>query len=84
MKEIFESTQINGMVLKNRIVRSALWMKMANSNGLVAEELIKTYEALGNGGSGLVITGYATVLENDRPNNGMIGSYSDIFFRRIE
>lgn len=83
MKEIFESTQINGMVLKNRIVRSALWMKMANSNGLVAEELIKTYEALGNGGSGLVITGYATVLENDRPNNGMIESYSDIFLEGL-
>ncbi|KJR42053.1 NADH oxidase [Candidatus Magnetoovum chiemensis] len=58
---LFEPTTIKGVTIKNRIVRSATYEKMADNNGFVTEGLIKLYEKLTLGGSGLIITGNAIV-----------------------
>lgn len=79
MRNIFEKTTMNGMVLNNRLVRSATWENMADSEGYVTDKLFRTYKDLATGGVGMIITGYAFVTENEQPNPGMIGIYNDTF-----
>ncbi len=86
MKNLFDQTAINGMALKNRFIRSALWMKAANPDGHVTDTLCDIYETLAKGGTGLIITGYACVSDEEQPNPGMLGIYDDSFideYRRL-
>ena len=61
MKKLFETTEINGMRLANRFVRSATWEGMAADDGGVTARLTQTLVALAEGGVGLIITGHAYV-----------------------
>lgn len=63
---LFESSQINTMRLKNRLVRSATYEGMATEEGRVTENLVKLYEQLSRGGVGLIIAGYAYVQKSGR------------------
>lgn len=74
-----DKTKIKSIVLKNRLIRSALWMKMADSEGHLTQEIFETYEKLAKGGVGMIITGYVMADSNDRPNPGMAGIYDDKF-----
>ncbi|MCI4625207.1 MAG: NADH:flavin oxidoreductase [Candidatus Magnetoovum sp. WYHC-5] len=58
---LFEPLNIKNIVLKNRLIRSATYEKLADKNGYVTSGLIKIYEALASGGIGLIITGNALV-----------------------
>jgi len=62
--KIFTPFNINGMGLKNRIVKSATFENMATPEGLPTEETRRFYERLARGGAGLIITGYAYVNES--------------------
>jgi len=79
MANIFESTAIGGMVLKNRLIRSATWENMADDKGHMTDPLFKVYADLAKGGVGMIITGYAFILEQEQPNPGMMGIYDDSF-----
>ena len=79
MKRIFEKSTVKNLTLNNRMVRSALWMCMADKNGHITPQLYDVYKELSQGGIGLIITGYTMVDENDRPNPGMMGIYNDSF-----
>jgi len=57
----FEPKEIGGMVIKNRLVRSATHEGMASEDGSVTDELVELYKTLAEGGVGLIITGYAYV-----------------------
>ena len=46
MSVLFEKTEINGMELKNRLVRSATHEAMADDNGFPRDRLFKLYERL--------------------------------------
>lgn len=81
MKSLFDSTQIKGLTLKNRFVRSALWMKIAEDDGHLNNETIRVYENLARGGVGLIITGYAFVSKDEQPNPKMLGIYDDSFVK---
>jgi len=61
MAKMFETTEINGMTLTNRFVRSATWEGMADNNGQCTPQLIGLMEQLARGGVGLIITGLAYV-----------------------
>ncbi len=61
MPNLFETTNIKSMKLKNRLVRSATVERMSDKDGYPLPELSNLYEKLAKGGVGLVITGYATV-----------------------
>lgn len=79
MRTIFEESTINGMTLKNRLVRSATWENMADAKGHITKKLFKVYENLAKGGVGMIITGYAFVIRDEQPNPGMMGIYNDSF-----
>jgi len=78
-KKIFETTRIGHLELKNRLWRSATWLNLADERGHLTPELISRYEELARGGVGTIITGYAHIMEEEQPNMGMLGIYSDDF-----
>ena len=59
--KIFEPKEIGGMLVKNRLVRSATHEGMASEDGGVTDELVELYKTLAEGGVGLIITGYTYV-----------------------
>ncbi|MTI65877.1 MAG: NADH:flavin oxidoreductase [Firmicutes bacterium] len=79
MSSLFDNIFINGMELKNRFIRSATWERLADDKGYMTEELMDVYKELSKGNVGLIITGYAFVLESEKPNPGMMGIYEDDF-----
>jgi 2,4-dienoyl-CoA reductase-like NADH-dependent reductase (Old Yellow Enzyme family) len=76
MNTLFDETKINGMLLKNRLVRSATHEAMADENGFPTERLYKLYERLAKGGVGLIISGY-TYVSRDGKSDAMLGIDSD-------
>ncbi|MFO7557228.1 MAG: NADH:flavin oxidoreductase [Desulfobacterales bacterium] len=62
--QVFESSKIGSIPMRNRIFRSATTMGMGDGNGLPTEELVKTYVELAEGGVGAIITGMACVQQN--------------------
>jgi 2,4-dienoyl-CoA reductase-like NADH-dependent reductase (Old Yellow Enzyme family) len=54
MNDLFDTTQINGMTLVNRFVRSATWEGMAADDGSVTPRLTETVTELAAGGVGLM------------------------------
>lgn len=78
-KTLFEQVRFPKLTLKNRFVRSGLWMKAADAEGHITPDLIGTYKALADGGAGLIITEYTYIDANDQPNPRMIGMYDGSF-----
>jgi 2,4-dienoyl-CoA reductase-like NADH-dependent reductase (Old Yellow Enzyme family) len=66
VRSIFESTEIKGLALNNRLVRSATWEGLANADGSVNDRLVGVYRELAAGGVGLIITGYMAVRADGR------------------
>ena len=58
---LFTPMEINGMHLKNRLVKSATYEAMAAEDGSVTDQLIDFYTSLAKGGVGLIMTGYAYI-----------------------
>ena len=57
MTTMFEATEINGMHLANRFVRSATWEGMATDSGASTSKLVDLMARLAAGGVGLIVTG---------------------------
>ncbi len=79
MREIFESSEINGMELANRLVRSATWEGMCTDDGRPTDKLIDFYKALAAGGVGLIVTGYTFVRPEGKQMPGKMGLHTDDF-----
>ena len=62
--KVFEATQLGGVNLNNRIIRSATQEIMAQ-NGNVSNRLLDMYDELSKSGVGLIITGYMTFSQTD-------------------
>ncbi len=77
MKTLFDVTTLNGMELRNRLVRSATWEGMCDEQGRPTPRLIDCFAALARGRVGLIITGYAYVRRDGKQMNGSIGAYTD-------
>jgi 2,4-dienoyl-CoA reductase-like NADH-dependent reductase (Old Yellow Enzyme family) len=71
----FEAKEIGGVIIKNRLVRSATYEHMASEDGRVTDELIKFYRTLAEGGVGLIITGAAYVQLSGKSVPGLTGIY---------
>jgi 2,4-dienoyl-CoA reductase-like NADH-dependent reductase (Old Yellow Enzyme family) len=79
MKSIFEQTTINGMILQNRLVRSATWEGMCDNDGRPTTKLVSFYKDLAHGGVGLIISGYTFVRPEGKQLPGKMGIHTDNF-----
>ena len=77
MSKLFEATQLNGMTLKNRFVRSATAEGMAGKDGTCTPRLIDLMAELAEGGVGLIITGHAYVEKRGQATPLQLGIYDD-------
>jgi 2,4-dienoyl-CoA reductase-like NADH-dependent reductase (Old Yellow Enzyme family) len=77
MNEPFEGTTIGRIALRNRIVRSATWEGACDGNGAPMEKLFSCYDALSEGGVGLIIGGYAYVSPEGKQSIGKMGMHDD-------
>lgn len=77
MKKIFDEVDLNGLKLKNRLVRSATWEGMADDEGHISKKLLDVYEELAKGGVGMIITGFTSVYDNDNLFGGMVRLSND-------
>lgn len=79
MPTLFEETVINGMVMRNRMVRSATWEGMCDEEGRPTEKLTNFYLDLARGGVGLIVTGYTFVRPEGKQLIGQMGICDDDF-----
>jgi 2,4-dienoyl-CoA reductase-like NADH-dependent reductase (Old Yellow Enzyme family) len=77
MAGLFESTEINGMTIKNRFVRSATYEAMAGLDGKVNDRMLSCMAELLLGEVGLIITGHAYVTREGQAGSRQTGIYSD-------
>ena len=77
MKALFEESQINGMVLANRFIRSATWAGMASDDGACTPQLVNLFSDLAAGHVGLIITGHAYVREDGQHAPWQLGIHRD-------
>jgi 2,4-dienoyl-CoA reductase-like NADH-dependent reductase (Old Yellow Enzyme family) len=77
MSRMFESTEINGMKMANRFVRSATWEGLADGKGAVTPRLLAMISELALGDIGLIISSHAYVREDGKAGPGQIGIHKD-------
>ena len=63
MNQVFEKTSIAGIVLENRILRSAAMEGVGDDEGRPKDELLTIYERLAKNKVGAIITGYVAVQD---------------------
>jgi 2,4-dienoyl-CoA reductase-like NADH-dependent reductase (Old Yellow Enzyme family) len=61
LKTLFRPKNIGNVQIKNRIVRSATFMHIAEKYGFIGDRYLKVYDELAKGGTGLIITGAVAV-----------------------
>ena len=77
MDGLFSRGEINGLILRNRFVRSATWEGLATDEGAATPQLADMMARLASGGVGLVITGHAYVLPDGQTSPRQLGIYKD-------
>jgi 2,4-dienoyl-CoA reductase-like NADH-dependent reductase (Old Yellow Enzyme family) len=77
MRRALDEARFDNLTLRNRLVRSATWEGMADSDGLVTPRLTNYLTSLAQGGTGLIITGYAAVRPDGRQLPGQLGIYGN-------
>ncbi len=79
MRSLFDKTVINGMTLLNRLVRSATWEGMCETDGKPTVKLTGCYAGLAAGGVGLIVSGYSYIRPDGKQVPGQMGIYTDAF-----
>ncbi len=94
MKTLFDTTTLHTTALRNRVWRSATWLGLASptpqsfgqlpsgrgaNEGFVTDSIIRTYEALAEGGSALLVTGLTSISATDARIGGECQFYDDRF-----
>ena len=77
MSILFNETEINGMSVRNRFVRSATWEGMCPDEGRCTKELVEFTVDLARGGVGLIVMGHTYVMENGKASPRQTGIYRD-------
>jgi 2,4-dienoyl-CoA reductase-like NADH-dependent reductase (Old Yellow Enzyme family) len=77
MSRLFERSEINGMVLSNRFVRSATWEGLAADDGASTSKLVDLMATLATGGVGLIITGHTYVRPDGQHSPWQLGVHND-------
>jgi 2,4-dienoyl-CoA reductase-like NADH-dependent reductase (Old Yellow Enzyme family) len=84
MSKLFETSEINGMELANRFVRSATWEGMAADDGACTPKLIDLMAGLAKGGVGLIISSHAYVSPEGQAGPWQVGVYDDKLIPGLE
>lgn len=63
---LFDSFNLGGMSLANRLARSACYEGLAGRDGTVGHEMVRLYRNLARGGAGLIISGHMCVHPSGR------------------
>ena len=84
MKTLFDETQLSGLKLKNRFVRSATHDGRADALGHVTQKLIDHYEELAKGGVGTIITGLTNVTDIEKIIPSQMAIYDDSFIAEYQ
>ena len=77
MNQLFEQSEINGMTLSNRFVRSATWDGLATDDGECTPRMIDLMAKLADGGVGLMVTGHAFVQKMGQHQPWQLGIHGD-------
>ena len=77
MSEIFETSFLGSMTLRNRTVRSATWEGLADKDGFVRPELVEMMAQLARNSVGLIIPGYLYVAPGGRGLPCQTGVWDD-------
>lgn len=77
MADLFDKTEINGMVLSNRFIRSATWEGMATDDGSCTPQLIGLLRDLSAGGVSLIITGHTYIRQDGQHSPRQLGIHQD-------
>jgi len=77
MTILFTPSEINGMTISNRFIRSATWSGMATDDGASSPQLVDLMSDLAEGGVGLIITGYTYVRQDGQAGPWELGIYKD-------
>lgn len=73
----FTKTQIGGLVVPNRFVRSATYEAMADERGLPTQRLFDHFVKLARGGCGLIVAGSTYVTQKGRGHRFQAGMVTD-------
>ncbi len=65
-QSVFESSEIAGVTLQNRLIRSATHEGMADEHGAPTEALENLYVQIAKGEAGAIITGYAGIQQDGK------------------
>lgn len=84
MKTLLEQTQLVGMKMKNRFIRSATHDGRADEKGHTTERLLQLYEDLAKGGVGTIITGLTNVTDVEKVIPGQMAIYDDSFIEEYQ
>jgi len=77
MKSIFDEMDMNGLNLKNRLIRSATGENLATEGGNIPKDLFDTYIELAQGGVGTIIFGFTSVAAVDHFRTGLMRLHND-------
>ncbi len=77
MSNLFEQSQLKGIPIRNRFVRSATYEGMANSDGTAKDSLVDLTTDLARGEVGLIISSHAFVEPRGRVRPPQLGVHSD-------
>lgn len=83
MSVLFEPTEIKGVRLENRFVRSATWEGMATEEGACTPRLSELVVRLADGGVGLIITSHAYVSKEGQASPWQLGIHADEMVRGL-
>lgn len=81
---LFETYNLAGLELKNRIVRSATYEKRADIDGFVTDSIIDFYSGIVRGGAGLIITGNALVHTSGRSVSNMLCIHNNFYIQKLK
>ena len=84
MGALFEKSEINGMVLSNRFIRSATWEGMATDEGGCTPQLIDLMCDLSAVGVGLIITGHTYVHPDGQHSPRQLGIHRDTLIPELQ
>jgi 2,4-dienoyl-CoA reductase-like NADH-dependent reductase (Old Yellow Enzyme family) len=79
LSTLFDHTTINGMDIRNRLVRSATWEGMCDAEGRPTSRLTNYYRNLAKGRIGLIISGYTFIRKEGKQLPSQMGIYTDDF-----